>query len=131
MKFLIDNALSPRVADGLRQAGHDAVHVRDYNLHAAEDEVIFERAAVEDRVIVSADTDFGTLLALRQENRPSVILFRRSTDRRPGAQVAIILKHLDVIKGPLEEGSIIVFDQNRIRVRSLPITMRVFDAKTV
>jgi predicted nuclease of predicted toxin-antitoxin system len=54
MKFLVDNAVSPAVAEGLREAGHDAVHVRDLGLAAADDPVIFERAAGEDRVVLSS-----------------------------------------------------------------------------
>lgn len=122
MKFLIDNCLSPILADGLTQARHDAVHVRDYDLQSALDEDIFARAAQENRILISGDTDFATILALRREKRPSVILFRRQTHRRPEQQLSILLLNLSVLQADLESGAIVVFDQDRIRVRSLPIT---------
>ena len=121
MRFLVDNALSPVVAEGLRRASHDAVHVRDYGMAASPDIDIFERAAREDRVVVSADTDFGTLLAQRHERAPSVILFRRTTDRHPQRQIEIFLLNLDAIAGDLAAGAIVVFEQGRTRVRRLPI----------
>ena len=117
----MDNALSPIVAERLRQAGHDAVHVRDYGLHGAGDDEIFERAKNEDRIIVSADTDFGTLLALRAEIRPSLILFRHTRNRRPEQQAGLLLGNLPAIEQPLGSGCVVVLEDARMRIRRLPV----------
>jgi len=122
MRFLIDNALSPLLAQSLRQAGHDAIHVREYNLQAANDDVILDRAETEGRTLISADTDFGTILAMRDSAFPSVILFRRGTPRSAERQAALLLSNLATIEPLLQQGVIAVFERQRIRVRNLPIS---------
>jgi predicted nuclease of predicted toxin-antitoxin system len=60
----------------LTAAGHDAVAVRDLGLQDASDLEILERARIDDHVVVSHDTDFGTLLAAGGHTAPSFILIR-------------------------------------------------------
>jgi len=121
MRFLVDNPLSPVLAEELRFAGYDVLHVRDLALQSATDTEIFQVAAREDRVVVSADTDFGTLLALRQATRPSVVLYRGPVSRRPRCQAEMLLANLSQFEPLLTQGAVVVIEPGRIRVRSLPI----------
>lgn len=128
---MIDNALSPALAALLHQAGHDAIHVRSLGLQHADDDVIFERAVVDRRIVVSADVDFGTLLAMRASGQPSVIQFRGEGSRTPDALARTLLSNLPGLVDALESGSIVTFEPARVRVRLLPIGRRGTDESVV
>ncbi len=53
MRFLIDEMFSPAVARHLTDQGHDARHVRDLGLAGCTDDEVFDRAAAEERVVVT------------------------------------------------------------------------------
>jgi predicted nuclease of predicted toxin-antitoxin system len=120
LRFLVDNALSRKLAEGLRQAGHDAVHLREIGRQSAPDSEVLARAVEEDRIIISSDMDFGDLIAARELIRPSVILFRR-VERRTNSRLALLLKNLAAISVDLERGSIVILESSRMRIRRLPI----------
>ena len=121
MNFLVDSSLSPSLAEKLREAGHDSVHVRRYGIHKADDEVVFARASQEERVLISADTNFAAMLAGRQGAKPSVILLKRPSPRRPEEQADLIMANRNVIADLLDQGSVIVFEEGRLLARTLPL----------
>jgi predicted nuclease of predicted toxin-antitoxin system len=59
----LDENLSPKIAEQLRQRGIDAVCVRDFELLGDEDINHLDRAIRENRVLVTADVDFLRMAA--------------------------------------------------------------------
>ena len=95
--------------------------VRQRGMQAASDEETFDHRAQDARVVVSAETDFGTLLALRKLAAPSVILFRRGSQHRSVDQAELLKVNLPQLVGAVEAGSIAVIELDRIRIRALPL----------
>jgi predicted nuclease of predicted toxin-antitoxin system len=121
VKFLVDNNLSPLLAEILNAAGHDAVHLRSLGMQAATDEAVLAHAQSESRILISADTDFGGLLARSRAASPSVLLIRRLAGRRAVEQSAIIQANLEQIAEDLATGAIVVLSDEWVRIRPLPM----------
>ena len=121
MRFLVDANLSPRVADGLRKAGFEAVHVADLGLTTATDDEIFDRAVADGLVVVTADSDFGMLLALRSTTSPSVVHLRHAAELPPPAHLALLVANLPTIEDDLDRGAIASLSPSRLAVRDLPL----------
>lgn len=91
-------------------------------MQAAKDEVILTRAADEDRVIVSADSDFGVLLAAQEADRPSFVLFRDPNVLLASDYVELLVSALPVLEPELMSGCVAVFRNGHLRVRRLPFS---------
>jgi predicted nuclease of predicted toxin-antitoxin system len=121
MKYLVDANLSPTVTAALLAAGFDAVHVQDVGLVSASDVDISVFALDTGAVVISADSDFATLLALSGGVAPSLVLLRSADHLAPVKQAAILIANLPPVEAELAEGSVVSIVRERIRVRRLPL----------
>jgi predicted nuclease of predicted toxin-antitoxin system len=121
VKLLLDANLSPGVARLLKEVGHDAIHVADIGLLTATDPEILQTAAKEERILLTADSDFGALLALGSLASPSVLLLRSADHLRPNEQAELMAANLPQIAEDLEKGAIVSLTSDRLRIRELPI----------
>ena len=79
------------------------------------------RAGSENRILISADSDFGMLLATSRRMKPSFVLFREPDVIRAVDYATAILLNLSAIETELLTGCVATFRHGRVRVRSLPL----------
>ena len=61
MKFLADECFDARLAQFIRQLGHD-VSFQSEAFEGASDKAVLSRAAAEERILLTEDKDFGELV---------------------------------------------------------------------
>jgi predicted nuclease of predicted toxin-antitoxin system len=117
VRLLVDANLSPKIVAMLRDGGPDAVHVADIGMLGASDEAIMAHAVGSRQVIVSADTDFGELLAVSRATQPSVVLLRSADHLTPDQQAALLMANLPVVATELDACAVVSITRGRLRVR--------------
>lgn len=117
----MDANLSPKLVGRLARTGLAVVHVADIGLLAADDALIFDRAVAQGYVVVTADTDFPMLLALRRAVSPSVVLLRHVSGLSQAALGDLLVANLPSVSDDLERGAVVSLSPTRLAVRTLPI----------
>lgn len=120
MRLLLDNNLSARLVPILARVDWDVVHVSSLGLRATPDETVLRAARGDDRTLVSADTDFGALLAASHHTGPSVVLVRRVAGRSVDALAALLVANLPSVVDDLRVGSVVVLGDESLRCAGYP-----------
>lgn len=70
---------------------------------------------------MTADSDFGALLAMRRTKSPSVVHLRHVGELLPEEHHRLLVANLHLIAADLERGAIVSLSPTRLAVRDLPI----------
>ncbi|GAA4696441.1 DUF5615 family PIN-like protein [Promicromonospora umidemergens] len=118
---MIDANLSPVVVSGLKAKGFDVSHVSEHGLLTASDQEISDYAIETESAIVSADSDFATMLALSKGKAPSLVLLRSVDQLTPTEQVELLANNLGQAAEEIETGAVVSVRPGHLRVRLLPL----------
>ena len=116
MKFLLDENISPKTVNFLKELGHDAIHLRDVNLKGAVDEDVINYATQHKLVLITIDRDFGNILDYPPGSHPGII--RLKLQYMPSRIVNFVLKtFLEEVKPQDIYGNLAIVEENRYRLR--------------
>ena len=112
MKVLIDSCVAPDVATRLRGAQHDVVSCHDWESDPG-DEQILDFAVREERVLVTIDKDFGTLVFAKMRPHCGII---RLVGLRASQQAQQCSEALGLYENELLARCIVTVESFRVRV---------------
>src|SRR6266498_2205890 len=76
MRFITDEDVPRSTARVLRDAGFDAVDVRDVGLRGKTDAEVFEYAQQENRLLITCDMGFSNILNFPPSENPGILVVR-------------------------------------------------------
>ncbi|MEJ5378546.1 MAG: DUF5615 family PIN-like protein [bacterium] len=112
--------LSPKWVTLFEEHGLVACHWSALGDPRASDSTVMKWALANGYIVFTHDLDFGSALAVTQASGPSVIQVR-AQDTSPEHLGALVIQVLDQYASFLDEGALIVVDEERLRARILPL----------
>lgn len=106
MRFMVDECVGPRVAEWLRDGGHDVYSVFD-QARGTCDEWLVEKSYAEKRILITCDRDFGELI-VRQNMPHHGVIFLRLADQRPASVAAVLSKLLSTYADRIVDRFVVV-----------------------
>jgi predicted nuclease of predicted toxin-antitoxin system len=120
MKILIDMNLSPAWVQEFKTHHIESVHWSSVGKFDAPDAILMSWARENDHIVFTHDLDFGTALALAKSAKPSVIQVR--TQNVTIAYLSkMVLSTVKKYTELLEKGALLVIDEDKQRIRILPL----------
>jgi predicted nuclease of predicted toxin-antitoxin system len=112
MRFLIDRCAGSTVAGWLRQEGHDVLEARSLGPDPG-DERLLQIAREQSRVVVTIDSDFGTIIFRDRASHSGLV---RLSDVPVSQRIEIMRVVLERHGADLAAGAIVTVRGDRIRV---------------
>jgi len=96
-KFLIDENLSPLLSDYLRSLKYDAEAVRGVGLKGKSDEEIIKWIQKNNRILITADQEFGEFFYLKSFGSIGIIILKSKSQKLKSFQKIIHYLHKEKI----------------------------------
>ena len=116
MRFLVDRCAGRRLAEWLRDHGHDVVEARSLGPDPG-DRALLELAESAGRVLITIDTDFGELIHVHDVPHAGLV---RLPDVPADQRIALMAELVESRGDVLEAGAIITIRGRRIRISRPP-----------
>jgi len=116
MKFKLDENLPAGAAKVLADAGHDASTALQERLGGKPDSRLAETCKLEQRALISLDTDFGNIQLYPPAEYFGLVVLRLVRQDKPNV-LNVLTRLLDRLKREPLSGRLWVVEEYRVRIR--------------
>lgn len=115
IKFLADENVSPSLVNELRDKGYNIKDIKEEKLFGISDKDVLKLAFNENRIVITHDKDFASLLSYGSIKHKGVILLR-FVNQSPKNVIRFFIPVLGQLREKKIKGSLIIISEDYIRI---------------